>query len=53
MSNTGPVEEYQLLFSEDNEDGVTKFRNLGEDEHPGPEPTDSVSLDEAVECVKG
>ena len=47
MSNTGPVEEYQLLFSEDNEDGVTKFRNLGEDEHPGPEAADPVLLYEA------
>ena len=42
-----PVEEYQLLFPQHDEDGVAQLRNLREDEHPGPEATDPVLLDEA------
>ena len=42
-----PVEEYQLLFPQHDEDGVAELRNLREDEHPGPEAADPVLLDEA------
>lgn len=37
-----PVEEDEGLFSEDDEDGVTKLRDLAQGEHPVPEPAHSV-----------
>ena len=42
-----PVEEYQLLFPQHDEDGVSQLRNLRQDEHPGPEAADPVLLYEA------
>ena len=42
-----PVEEYQLLLPQHDEDGVPQLGDLGEDEHPGPEAADPVLLYEA------
>ena len=43
------MQENEFLFSEDNEDGVSKFRNFGEHKHPGPEAAHPVSLNETCE----
>ena len=42
-----PVEEYQLLLPQHDEDRVPQLGDLGEDEHPGPEAADPVLLYEA------
>ena len=42
-----PVKEDQLLLPQHDEDRVPQLGDLGENEHPGPEPADPVLLDEA------
>ena len=44
-----PVKENEFLFSQDNEDSVSKFWNFGDHKHPGPEATHTVSLNEAFQ----
>ena len=51
ISKYSPVEEDEGLFSEDDEDGVTKLRNLAQGEHPVPEPAHSVVQETANQIV--
>ena len=46
-----PVEKYQLLFSENDKDGVSQLGQLWQHEHPGPEPAHPVSLDKAEKYI--
>ena len=41
------MQEDERLLSEHDEDGVTQFRNLGQDEQQRPEAGHAIVLDEA------
>ena len=43
------MKENEFLFSQDNEDSVSKFWNFGDHKHLGPEATHTVSLNEAIQ----
>ena len=45
------MQENEFLFSQDNEDGVSKFGNFREHKHPSPEAAHTVSLNEASKSL--